>query len=194
MCRQADMRLHRLPGAARRTHNVRGRKHSHDLHIIVPFFLLFHFYPFSSCSKIRSYTIYEPRSNIFILFLESLFDKHIYLVSHLLHLENVWLYNHNKWRQMNKQQYKIYRESEEWAWVVAVVTKWDEKCVKCGIARRPDRVHDVHHTSYAHVGLANHEEVDDCELLCRGCHSKKHPEKTTHMNEDWERHLRQLLA
>jgi hypothetical protein len=54
-------------------------------------------------------------------------------------------------------------------------------CQSCGIRPRSKRGAlsfghglNVHHKTYAHRGFEYPDHLDDLEVLCRGCHSRKH--------------------
>jgi hypothetical protein len=79
--------------------------------------------------------------------------------------------------------YDEFLDSLYWVWL----SDWmkyaaDYRCQSCGI--RPRAKHrcalsfgeglNVHHKTYAHRGFEYPDHLDDLEVLCRACHSRKH--------------------
>ncbi len=76
------------------------------------------------------------------------------------------------YRVAMRQLFVFYNTSKSWEYVVkAVRTRDKNKCVDCG---ETGRVLIVHHTSYDSWGLGDWREIEDCVLVCRICHNKRH--------------------
>lgn len=68
--------------------------------------------------------------------------------------------------------YKRYLFTPHWRdFRQSVISFWGEKCCLCNNSGR-----DVHHRHYNSLGA---EEISDCVLLCRDCHTKFHQEIIT---------------
>lgn len=79
-----------------------------------------------------------------------------------------------KWRGIQserKMEYNRYMDSPEWQKKREAVFKAQgKKCRRCGSERG---VLHVHHLTYARFG---HEDLEDLQVLCEGCHGLIHPE------------------
>lgn len=76
-----------------------------------------------------------------------------------------------KWRLAHAR----YMKTDDWAWVREQVIKRDCRCQICQrLFKASETIWDIHHTSYAHFGAADINEVETCLLLCRNCHRLEH--------------------
>lgn len=73
---------------------------------------------------------------------------------------------------MMRQVFARYIESKEWKAVVKAVRIRDfDQCQDCGEVRGKLI---VHHTDYRNWGFGDLREINDCILVCPGCHTKRH--------------------
>ena len=79
-------------------------------------------------------------------------------------------------RETMVNAFRKYISSEEWKAVNKEVIKRDKGvCQNCGTTEKNGKVvWQAHHIDYLHFGKANYEEIADCTLLCKRCHSKIH--------------------
>jgi hypothetical protein len=94
----------------------------------------------------------------------------------------------NKWFDW----YRIYLQSDEWAWVRDQVFKRDKRCLRCNNPYKANEGFECHHLNYKHVGDADINEVESCCTLCKVCHWTVHnPGKNyvEHLQKQIEKYL-----
>ena len=85
--------------------------------------------------------------------------------------------------------YDVYINSNHWKvkrYWLADAKGW--KCEGCGFTPFIKSQVEVHHKTYKNLGK---ETVDDIQILCRKCHSEKHP-TNRYMNRELKRVFRKL--
>ena len=75
------------------------------------------------------------------------------------------------------QIYREYLRTNQWKQVRAIVLKkYNNSCAECGISHKKLQ---IHHLTYIHWGRPGEE--NDCIVLCKKCHKKRHSPKKTEL-------------
>lgn len=75
-------------------------------------------------------------------------------------------------RDIMRKIFEQYMCSETWSIVRTVVMKRCKgRCWFCGCT---PKIRIIHHKKYDNWGKGNYEEVFDCVLSCKECHTKEH--------------------
>jgi hypothetical protein len=82
----------------------------------------------------------------------------------------------DSYRHPSQLPYDEFLQSDYWLWLAALLkAAVDCICEGCGEQKPGGHGLDVHHKTYEHRGFEYPDHLDDLEVLCRSCHSRRHP-------------------